>query len=61
MCKHHLFVGISNSLSISKCSSHLPILGQVEGGNFFCLLNLFFVGLNLTLKLVNQSLELKNK
>merc|ERR1719288_750342 len=52
-----LFSSISSGGSISKTSSNLAVLGQVEGSNFLGLLNLLLVGLDLALELVNQSLH----
>merc|ERR1719422_2955061 len=52
-----LFSSISSGGSISKASSDLAVLGQVEGSNFLGLLNLLLVGLDLALELVNQSLH----
>merc|ERR1719394_1948139 len=52
-----LFSSISSGGSISKASSNLAVLGQVEGSNLLCLLNLLLVGLDLALELVNQSLH----
>ena len=36
---------------------NLAVLGQVQGGDLLCLLNLLLVGLDLALELVNQSLH----
>merc|ERR1719210_730237 len=52
-----LFSSISSGSSISKTSSDLAVLGQVEGSDFLGLLNLLLVGLDLALELVNQSLH----
>merc|ERR1719288_766150 len=52
-----LFSSISSGGSISKASSDLAVLGQVEGSNLLGLLNLLLVGLDLALELVNQSLH----
>merc|ERR1719226_275855 len=52
-----LFCSISSGSSISKTSSNLAVLGQVEGSNLLSLLNLLLVGLDLALELVNQSLH----
>merc|ERR1719394_2103321 len=52
-----LFSSISSGSSISKTSSNLAVLGQVEGSNLLSLLILLLVGLDLALELVNQSLH----
>merc|ERR1719373_1018037 len=52
-----LFSSISSGSSISKTSSNLTVLGQVEGSDLLGLFNLFLVGLDLALELVNQSLH----
>merc|ERR1719394_377960 len=52
-----LFSSIGSSSSISKASSDLAVLGQVEGSDLLGLLNLLLVGLDLALELVNQSLH----
>merc|ERR1719420_903341 len=52
-----LFSSISSGSSISKTSSNLAVLGQVEGSDLLGLLNLLLVGLDLALELVNQSLH----
>merc|ERR1712029_479424 len=52
-----LFSSIGSGSSISKTSSNLAVLGQVEGSDLLGLLNLLLVGLDLALELVNQSLH----
>merc|ERR1719422_785899 len=52
-----LFSSISSGGSISKASSDLTVLGQVEGSDLLSLLNLLLVRLDLALELVNQSLH----
>merc|ERR1719330_1049996 len=52
-----LFSGISSGRGITESSSHLAVLGQVQGGDLLSLLNLFLVGLDLALELINQSLH----
>merc|ERR1719422_1811545 len=52
-----LFSSISSGSSISKTSSNLAILGQVEGSDLLGLLNLLLVGLDLALELVDQTLH----
>merc|ERR1719402_747261 len=54
---HCLFVGIGASLGITKGAGDLAVLGQVEGGDLFGLLDLLLVGLHLALQLVDQSLH----
>merc|ERR1719251_366940 len=43
--------------SITKLSLSLTVLGQIKSSNFFSFFNLLLVGLNLGLKLINESLH----
>merc|ERR1719422_386292 len=52
-----LFSSISGGGSVSKGSSNLAVLGQVEGGNLLGFLDLLLVALDLALELVNQALH----
>merc|ERR1719336_818749 len=52
-----LFIDISTLLGSSEVGLDLSVLGEVEGGNLLGLLNLFLVGLDLALELVNQTLH----
>merc|ERR1719336_1848504 len=52
-----LFIDISTLLGSSEVGLDLSVLGEVEGSNFFGLLNLLLVGLDLALELVNQTLH----
>merc|ERR1712201_61085 len=52
-----LFSGISGGRGVTKSSSHLAVLGQVQGGDLLSLLNLLLVGLDLALELVNEGLH----
>merc|ERR1719188_798188 len=52
-----LFSSIGSGSSISKAASDLAVLGQVEGSDLLCLLNLLLVGLDLALELVNEALH----
>merc|ERR1711962_1853152 len=48
---------IGGGLGIAQGAGHLPVLGQVEGGNLLGLLNLLLVGLDLALQLVDEGLH----
>merc|ERR1719422_1630206 len=52
-----LFSSISGGGSVSRGSSNLAVLCQVEGSDLLSLLNLLLVGLDLALELVNQALH----
>merc|ERR1719341_1452231 len=52
-----LLISISISFGISKGSSNLAILSQVQGSNFLSFFNLLLVALYFALKLINQSLH----
>merc|ERR1712111_319823 len=52
-----LFSDISSGSGVTKSSSNLAVLGQVQGGDLLGLLNLLLVGLDLALELVNEGLH----
>ena len=52
-----LLINISTLLSSGKVGLDLSVLGEVEGSNFFSLLNLLLVGLDLALELVDEGLH----
>merc|ERR1719270_3222771 len=52
-----LFIDISTLLGSSEVGLDLSVLCEVEGSNLFGLLNLLFVGLDLALELVNETLH----
>merc|ERR1711920_825453 len=53
----NLFTLVSSSFSITQGTSNLPVLGKVQGSNFYGFLNLLLVRLDLALELVNKSLH----
>merc|ERR1719474_1191335 len=53
----NLLTLVSSSLGISQGTSNLPVLGKVQGSNFFGFLNLLLVRLDFALELVNKSLH----
>merc|ERR1719175_8537 len=48
---------IGRGLGIAQGAGHLPVLGQVEGGDLLGLLDLLLVGLDLALELVDEGLH----
>merc|ERR1719471_2720630 len=52
-----LLVQVGSLLSLSQVGLGLAVLGQVHGSNLLSLLDLLFVGLDLGLELVDQSLH----
>jgi len=57
----HLLIGLCSISAGIQMSLSLFELGQVQGSNLLCLLNLLLVGADLALELVNQSLGRMNK